>query len=148
MQLTFHENDTETVDGVPCILFEPDIDLYKDLLAHGVLEVASGRTTDPVEVYVLRWIAGQQAGVAPFEPPYTVVAGSAPARDVSRAAPLDRTPTSAGCVDESASHEAALKSSAFAAGTSIRSARVVSPAFTTTGLKPASGQPSTATDTA
>jgi hypothetical protein len=28
--------------------------------------------TDPKEVYVLRWIAGRQAGVPEFAPPYTI----------------------------------------------------------------------------
>ena len=77
VQLTFHENDKRTIDGVECVMVEPDIDYYKDLLAHALVEVAvNGFThtlTDPRQVYVLRWIAGCHAGVPDFEPPYTLV---------------------------------------------------------------------------
>ena len=77
VQLTFHANDTKEIDGVQCIKVEPDIDYYKDLLAHTLFEVAKntiGRSlTDPRQVYVLRWIAGRHAGVPNFEPPYTLV---------------------------------------------------------------------------
>ena len=76
VQLTFHENDTKTIDGTECIVVEPDIDYYKDLLAHALLEVVanaiSGTLTDPKNVYVLRWIAGRRAGVPEFNPPYTI----------------------------------------------------------------------------
>jgi hypothetical protein len=77
VQLTFHENDRQTIDGVNCILVEPDIDYYKDLAAHALLEVLpnalTGGLTNPEEVYVLRWIAGRHAGVPEFNPPYTIV---------------------------------------------------------------------------
>ena len=77
VQLTFHENDTKVVDGLKCILVEPDIDYYKDLGAHALLEVLPNAfthgLTNPEEVYVLRWIAGRHAGVAEFNPPYTIV---------------------------------------------------------------------------
>jgi hypothetical protein len=57
-------------------MVEPDIDYYKDLLAHALLEVVvnkvSNSLTDPRQVYVLRWIAGRHAGVPNFEPPYTI----------------------------------------------------------------------------
>ena len=76
VQLTFHENDTETIDGVECIVVEPDIDYFKDLAAHALLEVIAnaltGSLTDPKNVYVLRWIAGRRAGVPKFNPPYTI----------------------------------------------------------------------------
>jgi len=76
VQLTFHANDTKLIDGVLCIKMEPDIDYYKDLAAHGLLEVAvngiSHSLTNPREVYVLRWIAGRHAGVPEFNPPYTI----------------------------------------------------------------------------
>ena len=79
VQLTFHEHDTRTIDGTDCILLEPDIDLFKDLGAHFLLEVipnkATGGLTNPEAVYVLRWIAGQQHGVPEFAPPFTIVAG-------------------------------------------------------------------------
>jgi hypothetical protein len=74
VQLTFHENDTRTIDGVGCVKLEPDIDYYRDLAAHALLEVAAhrltGSATDPRQVYVLRWMAGRQAGIAEFDPPY------------------------------------------------------------------------------
>ena len=78
VQLTFHENNTRKIDGVDCVAVEPDIDYYKDLGAHALLEVLpnflSGGLTDPKSVYVLRWIAGRHAGVPDFNPPYTIVA--------------------------------------------------------------------------
>jgi hypothetical protein len=78
VQLTFHENDKKTIDdGGECVMVEPDIDYYKDPLAHALLEVATnGLThtlTDPRQVYVLRWIAGRHAGVPNFDPPYILV---------------------------------------------------------------------------
>ena len=58
-------------------MVEPDIDYYKDLAAHALLEVVAngitGSLTDPRQVYVLRWIAGRHAGVPGFDPPYTIV---------------------------------------------------------------------------
>jgi len=76
VQLTFHEEDTLSIDGVECIVVEPDIDYYKDLAAHALLEVIAnaltGDLTDPKNVYVLRWIAGRRAGVPEFNPPYTI----------------------------------------------------------------------------
>ncbi len=76
VQLTFHEEDTKTIDGTDCIVVEPDIDYYKDLAAHALLEVIAnaltGDLTDPKNVYVLRWIAGRRAGVPEFDPPYTI----------------------------------------------------------------------------
>jgi hypothetical protein len=77
VQITFHEQDTATVQGAPSVKVEIDIDYYKDLAAHALLEVihnkASGALTDPRDVYVLRWIAGRRAGVPNFEPPYRLV---------------------------------------------------------------------------
>lgn len=76
VQLTFHENDTQVVDGLQCIKIEPDIDYYKDLGAHALFEVAANALThsltDPRQVYVLRWMAGRQAGIPEFSPPYTL----------------------------------------------------------------------------
>jgi hypothetical protein len=76
VQLTFHQNDTKVIDGLTCIKMEPDIDYYKDLAAHALLEVVanaiSGSLTDPRQVYVLRWIAGRHAGVPDFNPPYVI----------------------------------------------------------------------------
>ncbi len=74
VQLTFHENNKNTIDGLECIMVEPDIDYFKDLGAHAILEVATNAIThsltDPRQVYVLRWIAGRHAGVPNFDPPY------------------------------------------------------------------------------
>jgi len=62
---------------VDCVVIEPDIDYYKDLLAHALLEVLpnkfTGGLTDPRAVYLLRWMAGQQAG-SNFNPLYTMTA--------------------------------------------------------------------------
>lgn len=74
VQLTFHEDQTRKIDVVDCVVVEPDIDYYKDPLAHAVLEVAlntvTHSVTDPRQVYVLRWMAGRHAGVPNFDPPY------------------------------------------------------------------------------
>jgi hypothetical protein len=75
VQLTFHENDRKEINGVNCVMVEPDIDYYKDPGAHLLLEVsvnAFGSVTDPKTVYVLRWIAGQRAGLPEFNPQYTI----------------------------------------------------------------------------
>ena len=76
VQLTFHENEKTVIDGVNCIMVEPDIDYYRDLGAHTIFEVVpNGLThslTDPTEVYVLRWIAGRTAGIPEFAPLYTI----------------------------------------------------------------------------
>jgi len=75
VQLTFHENDRQEVDGVNCVMVEPDIDYFKDPGAHLLLEVAVnafGSITDPRAVYALRWIAGRRAGIPEFDPLYTI----------------------------------------------------------------------------
>jgi hypothetical protein len=84
VQLTFHENTRTTrIDEhgntVSCVVIEPDIDLYKDLLAHGLTEVVpnlfSGGKTDPRTVYAMRWMATrQEKGVPEFSPPVTIEA--------------------------------------------------------------------------
>ncbi len=76
VQLTFHENTVKTIGGTKCIRIEPDIDYYKDVGAHSLLEVIPNTLThgltDPQVVYVLRWIAGRHAGVPEFDPGYTL----------------------------------------------------------------------------
>lgn len=76
LQLTLHEGVTKPVGTETWVRIEPDIDCYKDLAAHTLLEVlpnqVTGAKTDPVTAYVLRWVAGQQAGVPEFDPPYCV----------------------------------------------------------------------------
>ena len=76
VQLTFHENDTRVIDGINCVMLEPDIDYYSDLGAHVILEVIPNALThtltEPADVYVLRWIAGRTAGTPAFEPIYTI----------------------------------------------------------------------------
>jgi hypothetical protein len=78
VQMTFREGTSDlrtTSDGrkVNCIVVEPDIDYYKDLLAHGLLEVLpNGVTkgkTDPRMVYSMRWMAYLTEGMAAFNPP-------------------------------------------------------------------------------
>ena len=76
VQLTFHENDKAVIGGVDCVMVEPDIDYYQDLAAHALLEVIPNALThslsNPVQVYVLRWIAGRMAGIPQFAPLYTI----------------------------------------------------------------------------
>jgi hypothetical protein len=76
VQLTFHENEKLVIGEVDCVMVEPDIDYYQDLGAHAIFEVIQNALThsltDPVEVYVLRWIAGRTQGVPEFAPLYTV----------------------------------------------------------------------------
>ena len=76
VQLTFHENDHQTIDGVDCIMVEPDIDYFQDPGAHLLFEVLPNELThaltNPTEVYVLRWIAGRHAGVPEFAPLFTI----------------------------------------------------------------------------
>jgi hypothetical protein len=76
VQLTFHENDRRQINGLDCVKMEPDMDYYRDLAAHAILEVITNALThtltDPRQVYVLRWIAGRRAGVAEFDPLYTI----------------------------------------------------------------------------
>jgi hypothetical protein len=78
VQLTFHENTKCTDAGFEkCIMMEPDIDYFPDLLSHGLLEVIPGffSKTDPRAVYVMRWMASRRvAGVQEFNPPYTIEA--------------------------------------------------------------------------
>lgn len=74
LQLTFHENEPPPDPG--WVLVEADIDYYRDTLAHFFVEVtvnAFGSLTDPRNVYVLRWIAGQRSGTPEFDPLYTIV---------------------------------------------------------------------------
>lgn len=76
VQLTFHERNRRTINGVDCVYVEPDIDYYKDPAAHLLLEVIlnglTGNVSSPRVVYVLRWIAGRHAGVPNFDPLYTI----------------------------------------------------------------------------
>jgi len=76
VQLTFHENDAQKIGAVDCVTLEIDIDYFRDPLAHAILEVLpNGLThslTNPVEVYVLRWMAGQMARTPEFAPLYIV----------------------------------------------------------------------------
>jgi len=79
VQLTFHQGNQrriETPQGLlDCIVVEPDIDFYKDLLAHFFVEVLpnefTGGKTDPRAAYILRWMAGRQSG-SDFDPLYTM----------------------------------------------------------------------------
>jgi hypothetical protein len=82
VQLTFHGRDTATFQDenhnpVQCLKIEPDIDYYKDLGAHGLLEVIPNAVThsltDPMVVYMLRWMAARREVHLPeFNPLYTV----------------------------------------------------------------------------
>ena len=74
VQITFHENDPAP-EG--CVSVEPDMDYFQDMGSHTILEVLpntlSGNTSNPKTIYTLRWIAGMQAGIPSFNPPYVVV---------------------------------------------------------------------------
>jgi hypothetical protein len=82
VQLAFHESpeDTREIDGVKCVKVEADIDYFKDLAAHFLLEVIpnaiTNNKTSPKIVYLLRWIAGQSDGMPEFNPPYTIEAAA------------------------------------------------------------------------
>ena len=84
VQLTFHGRDTaafqdEKGQSVQCVKIEPDIDYYRDLVAHGLGEVIPNTVThgltDPKVVYSLRWVATKRESHLPeFNPLYTVEA--------------------------------------------------------------------------
>ena len=83
LQITFHEGTTMKIDGVDCVKVELDLDYFKDLASHGVLEVLPnaiqkavkgelhGRT-NPRDIYKMRWMAAKNSiGVPDFDPPFT-----------------------------------------------------------------------------
>jgi hypothetical protein len=78
VQLTFYENaaDLKKVGDLECVMFEPDMDLYKDLLDHGLLEVLPNLLThgltDPVDILSLRWLDTTDAYESPFDPGYSL----------------------------------------------------------------------------
>ncbi len=84
VQLSFHEGEKDTVNGVECMVVEADIDYFKDTAAHILLEVfpntlnskihgkdSAQSLTNPRSVYGLRWIAGRRLG-REFAPPYVL----------------------------------------------------------------------------
>ncbi len=77
IHVSFYENDSRVIDGVDCVLLEIHIDLYKDLLAHGILEVIpntlTGHLTEPEDAYQHRWISSINSGQGNFDPPLTIV---------------------------------------------------------------------------
>lgn len=85
VQLTFHGGDTadfmdESGNKISCVKIEPDIDYYKDVAAHGLLEVlpnliTQGKT-DPRVVYWMRWMTARREGLPDFNPLFTVEASS------------------------------------------------------------------------
>jgi hypothetical protein len=83
VQLTFHGRDTASFldtngSQVSCVKIEPDIDYYKDVAAHGLLEVVPNwitkGLTDPRVVYAMRWMTTKREGLPDFDPLYTVEA--------------------------------------------------------------------------
>lgn len=76
VQLTFHEKDTSVIGGLTCVKIEPDIDLYKNIVAHGFGEVLPNLLThgltNPYAVYALRWATAEDAGGPPFDPGYAL----------------------------------------------------------------------------
>jgi len=86
VQLTFHGRDTATFTDengqvVQCVKIEPDIDYYKDVAAHALLEVIPNwitkGLTDPRVVYVMRWMTAKREGLREFDPLYTIEAEAA-----------------------------------------------------------------------
>jgi hypothetical protein len=86
VQLTFHGRDTANFSDannnpITCVKIEPDIDCYKDVAAHALLEVIPNwitkGLTDPRAVCALRWMTTKREGLAEFDPLYTVEAQSA-----------------------------------------------------------------------
>jgi hypothetical protein len=75
IQITFHEN-AESPAGLVGV--EVDMDYFRDDAAHTIVEVLpnlfTSGLTDPKRIYMLRWIAGRQAGVPEFAPPYIIEA--------------------------------------------------------------------------
>ena len=76
VQLTFHENDTKMIGDRLCVMIEPDIDLYKDLVEHGFGEVfpnlLTGSLTNPFAVYSMRWATANDDSGPAFDPGYTL----------------------------------------------------------------------------
>jgi hypothetical protein len=75
LQVTLHEKDRKVIGGVKCVKVEIDMDYFRDPAAHLLLEVLPnqfGGSTDPRQIYVLRWIAGRRARVSEFNPPYHI----------------------------------------------------------------------------
>ena len=74
VQLTFHEHDQQVIDGLTCVKIEPDIDLYRELLAHGFEEVfpnlLTGGLTNPFDVFSMRWTTAQDSEGPSFDPGY------------------------------------------------------------------------------
>ncbi len=74
VQLTFHEGTTKVIDGVSCVKIEPDMDLYKEIVEHGLGEVlpnlSTGGLTNPLDVLALRWIDAVQGDEPLFDPGY------------------------------------------------------------------------------
>jgi hypothetical protein len=69
------QQNTSKIEGVQCVEVEPDIDYFKDLGAHTVLEVIPNSITHGLtDLKKLRWIAGRPAVVPEFVPPYTIAA--------------------------------------------------------------------------
>jgi hypothetical protein len=68
--------DKKVIDGVECVMIEPDIDLHKELIAHGFCEVfpnlLSGGKTDPCAVYSMRWALANDEGGPVFNPGYAL----------------------------------------------------------------------------
>jgi hypothetical protein len=76
VQLTFHTDPVDCVPAQGWVTVEPDIDYYKDLTAHAILEVArnelTGSLTEPAQVFVLRWIEQRRLGLPDFKPGYSL----------------------------------------------------------------------------
>ncbi|MBI1898317.1 MAG: hypothetical protein HYS04_17560 [Acidobacteria bacterium] len=73
VQITLYETAAPPPQHPEWVKIECDMDYYRDAGSHALLEVFPnlfGSRTDPRTIYVLRWMAGKQAGTPEFDPPY------------------------------------------------------------------------------
>jgi hypothetical protein len=88
LQLTFHGGDVanftdENGKTISCVKVEPDIDFYRDPVAHTLVEFLPNwitkRKTDPRVVYWMRWMTAKREGLAEFDPLFVVEPAAAAA---------------------------------------------------------------------
>jgi hypothetical protein len=67
----FYQNERRVVDGVECVQISVEMDYFRDLADHVLVEMARSGL-DPKSAYRLRWMAAARGGVPEFNPPYTI----------------------------------------------------------------------------
>lgn len=79
VQLTFHTEPGDCLADKDWVTVEVDIDYYKDLATHAILEVArnklTGSLTEPADVFVFRWVEQRRLQKPDFNPGYTLRKG-------------------------------------------------------------------------